>query len=202
MRDMTTRARFGSEKTGKRKKPKTLLDYDIQQAEALGYGPHYGDYKADHPDTRAEYEAMLDRAPRDKVTTGNYARTCEACGEVFYTTKRSVRKYCSPECEYKVKRARDEKYRTVGKEAICPNCGTSFYSVRGKIYCSPECKLKAKTNRDAAKRVPIFKDCECCGKTFRSKYGAKFCGTECFAIMNREKQKIRNAKRKGAKANG
>lgn len=63
-----------------KKKPQDHLDYDVMRANELGYGPHYGNYKADHPETLAEYEALSgpkvekadkDRQRKRKETTEN-----------------------------------------------------------------------------------------------------------------------------------
>ena len=54
----------------------------------LGYGVHYGQYKADHPCTKG---------PETPPDTGS-ARICPQCGDRFFLT-RFNQKYCSTRCQ-------------------------------------------------------------------------------------------------------
>jgi hypothetical protein len=64
------------------------LDRDIREAAQLGYGVHYGRYKADHPSTAPEVDAGPPEA------TG----TCAECGGVFVLRK-GGQLYCSDVCK-------------------------------------------------------------------------------------------------------
>lgn len=66
----------------------TNLDRDIRMAEKLGYGVHYGLYKADHPHTK---DIEVDVRIADP-------RKCLNCGAVFYTEIKN-KKYCSTHCQ-------------------------------------------------------------------------------------------------------
>ncbi len=87
----------------RRRRPKDNIDLDVEDAERLGYGCHYGRYKADHPNTKDANEARL--YPRKKqqeqlrVRTV-YEKTCIVCGKKFTTTQQT-RKYCDDRCKYK-----------------------------------------------------------------------------------------------------
>lgn len=142
MRDTTSRSRFGSERAARPAAPKTLLDYDMQRANALGYGCHYGDYKADHPNTRGEFERTTEAAQRadpDAVLV-----TCPHCGKEF-VRGRYRRKYCSDECQKKFNTAKHCKKKTdTGKTVACPICGTEFVTKnQHHKYCSRECYAEA-----------------------------------------------------------
>lgn len=69
----------------------TNLDKDLAMMRKLGYGPHYGAYKADYPNTREkEPEVILDE--RDYGT-------CRNCGRRFSKKGRGYRKlYCDDTC--------------------------------------------------------------------------------------------------------
>lgn len=66
----------------------TNLDRDIRMAEKLGYGVHYGLYKADHPHTKDIEVDVRIAAPRK----------CQNCGAVFYH-ERGNKIYCSVRCQ-------------------------------------------------------------------------------------------------------
>lgn len=79
-----------------RKRKLDNIERDVIQAERLGYGCHYGRYKADYPYTREEEEEIPEDAP---------TRICEHCGEPFCMIGAShLRKYCSYECCQKAAR--------------------------------------------------------------------------------------------------
>lgn len=93
----------------KPKMPEDPLAMDVLRAELLGYGCHYGQYKADHPHTRAENEARLEEMKKKKPRARRYIFTtyevyCAACGAKFYTTNRKKR-YCSDTCGKKKRNA-------------------------------------------------------------------------------------------------
>lgn len=76
---------------GRRKKgPMDNLERDSLRALELGYGVHYGRYKADHPHTapgeeEPDYEAQ------------GY-KNCPECGKLFLPKRNQVR--CSIECTH------------------------------------------------------------------------------------------------------
>lgn len=140
MKGEIRRSRVGSERTKQPAPPKTLLDYDMQQAKALGYGCHYGDYKADHPNTRAEFERLTDGVPQEpKLGPGVRERKCARCGGTFYISTKHEVKYCSPECKHEAQKERDAAYKRKGKMMACKTCGKTFQSYRGTRYCCAEC---------------------------------------------------------------
>lgn len=57
-------------------------------AEKLGYGVHYGRYKADYPNTK---DIVVD----ERIVT---PRKCPNCGAVFYH-ERGNKIYCSVRCQ-------------------------------------------------------------------------------------------------------
>ena len=103
----------------KQKNPDNL-DLDVRRAQLLGYGIHYGRYKADHPNTK-QYETEPPE-PQDSLKT----RVCPVCGNRFPIGKRQCcRRYCSDEC-YKeqcrrcqMKRYYEMKSRKGGIEKKC-----------------------------------------------------------------------------------
>ena len=103
----------------KQKNPDNL-DLDVRRAQLLGYGIHYGRYKADHPNTK-QYETEPPE-PQDSLKT----RVCPVCGNRFKIVKQHGRKrYCSDEC-YKeqcrrcqMKRYYEMKSRKGGIEKKC-----------------------------------------------------------------------------------
>lgn len=94
------------------------LTLDVLDAERLGYGPHYGHFKADHPQTA---EANRDRLKPKKETRIKkvYEFSCMCCGHKFTTTN-GVRRYCSAECKMHHNganaRARKKKKTGAGNE--------------------------------------------------------------------------------------
>ena len=67
------------------------LDRDSAEAMRLGYGVHYGRYKADHPHTR-------DRAEPESDSPGT-VRCCPQCGKRFTVgSGQNRRVYCCDEC--------------------------------------------------------------------------------------------------------
>lgn len=145
MPEVRTGYKFATEKTTQPRKPKTLLDYDMRRSQELGYGPHYGQYKADHPNTRAEFEALTEKkkpqaTPREIV--------CKNCGKTFTKTGCANQFYCSPECKEQghiesVKRSKEkakEKRPRAGTRQVCPICGQEFISTHGRKYCTVNCR--------------------------------------------------------------
>ena len=74
------------------------LDLDVIDAQAMGYGVHYGQFKADHPFTKDANEARLAPTPKSKQKV--YEFTCRGCGEKFTTTI-ALQRYCGENCKAK-----------------------------------------------------------------------------------------------------
>lgn len=83
------------------KTPKDNIDLDMAAARRLGYGCHYGHFKADHPYTKDDNEARLaakpKRAPQERPV---YEIVCRGCGKTF-TSPNRLRKYCDDRCKSK-----------------------------------------------------------------------------------------------------
>lgn len=75
------------------------IDLDMQDAERLGYGPHYGHFKADHPFTKEANESRLNNKKKGQ-TKMVYVFSCSTCGKEFTTPNKS-RKYCCDKCKNK-----------------------------------------------------------------------------------------------------
>lgn len=148
-RDMTPLATFGKERTAKKPTPKTLLDYDMQQADALGYGCHYGDYKADHPNTRADFERLTTKPRRENPNVPLV--TCPNCGKQFVRGSRQTnKKYCSHECQSRYNAATQYKKKNpeAGETVACAICGAEFVSDHyHRVYCSKECYAEGQRRR-------------------------------------------------------
>lgn len=90
----------------RRRRPKDNIDLDMEDAERLGYGVHYGKFKADHPNTMEAHESRL--YPRKKKKTEEeqlqarkvYEKVCPVCSKKFTTTL-NRRIYCSDVCKTK-----------------------------------------------------------------------------------------------------
>lgn len=83
------------------------LEKDVAAAMRLGYGVHYGRYKADHPNTKED-------AGEDP---GN--RKCRNCGEPIRATGlRNRRLYCDDRCRkaYNYKMAQQKRMEQTNKE--------------------------------------------------------------------------------------
>ena len=128
---------------------------DAMRMKALGYGVHYGSYKADHPHTS---DTRADAAP---VTT-DFTRVCKNCGEVFPLDgrARSV-KYCGEFCYRQAnnrrakERARQKAGITDDDLRVCPACGQEFRLNKRHAscrYCSEECRAEMRRMRQWGKR--------------------------------------------------
>lgn len=91
------------------------LTQDVLDAEAKGYGCHYGRYKAAHPNTKAKRESAAIRAAAEACY-----KTCPECGVRFYSSN-PRRIFCGADCQYdatkKRERARKKKEREAAKHA-------------------------------------------------------------------------------------
>lgn len=86
------------------RRPKDNIDLDVEDAERLGYGCHYGHYKADHPNTKDANEARLYSRKKQQTEEEQlrvkkvYVKVCPVCGKQF-TTPWRVRVYCDDRCK-------------------------------------------------------------------------------------------------------
>ena len=88
------------------------LDRDVIRAERLGYGCHYGRYKADHPHTRAEGSNPAPTVEAQELP--NTLKSCRICGKMFDPEDfgySKARKFCSVECAEESNRIRQRKYK-------------------------------------------------------------------------------------------
>ena len=152
-------ANFAAEKPKKKRKPTDHLEYDVMQAEALGYGCHYGAYKADHQETRADFEADTGMVEVKKVDTSKVEKKCLHCGGVFYTSGLASKKvYCCDECRLKANAER-EAARQKQTNPTCQWCGGAIPPNKWRtVYCCPECyaaskRAKARRRREAKNGV-------------------------------------------------
>ena len=127
------------------------LDRDIREAKRLGYGVHYGHYKADHPHTADLSEETP--APKFPIIR------CKHCGREFEQIHKN-RQYCSEECKEREKEKnrlqKENRPALLIGEAICPVCGKQFLRTRKNIrkqYCSQSCAAVIRNqNRKGEKR--------------------------------------------------
>ena len=82
------------------------LDMDCRRAMELGYGVHYGNYKADYPHTRDDsLEVVAHKYPE---------RECKNCGKPFWPS-RADQIYCCEECRNMRNR---ERRQNNGRETL------------------------------------------------------------------------------------
>lgn len=93
-------------------KPMDRLTAKVLAAEAAGYGCHYGQFVADHPDALKDWEPGQELPkPGPKL----HELTCRFCGKTFKTTQLN-RRYCDDVCrarqasaDYRAKKAKQEE---------------------------------------------------------------------------------------------
>lgn len=143
-------ANFAKEKTKRHRKPTDHLEYDVMQAEALGYGCHYGNYKADHPNTREEFENLTGMKKVEKVDDGKVELHCLQCGATFYVSYlQKNKKYCCDECRQK---AQHERAIGRGPAIYCAWCGREIpRGTHRTTYCCNDC-LRAADRERSRKR--------------------------------------------------
>lgn len=90
----------------KRARPRDNIDLDVMDAERLGYGPHYGYYKVDHPLTKDANEARLAAKRNQPKPRPVYEFACRVCGTRFITTNKK-RRHCCADCKKKKENAQD-----------------------------------------------------------------------------------------------
>lgn len=127
------------------------LERDVRMAEKLGYGCHYGWYKADHPHTAELTDEEILGLPvkgkkkKPAAKKGPEMTVCLWCGESFPAT-RHRRQYCNDDCRRyayeKVKRERKkaEAHAADQKEKLCVVCGKPVTGKGCVKYCSIDCR--------------------------------------------------------------
>lgn len=71
------------------------LARDVLEAKRLGYGCHYGWYKADHPHTKP----AADDLPAEASQKQHELRKCKHCGNLFEPSH-GGKQYCSESCKH------------------------------------------------------------------------------------------------------
>lgn len=142
----TAAANFAAEKPAKkRRKLSDHIEYDVMRSNELGYGPHYGKYKADHPDTRAEFESLTGGEPQ-KIDSFKTVKQCPAYGEKFIINKTNANKiYCCDDCR---RNAEYDRQRKQGRARVCEWCGKEIpLGVHRTTYCSNDCYHNAQREK-------------------------------------------------------
>jgi hypothetical protein len=84
---------------------------------------------------------------------GQYCKTCQHCGEPFYTNWAAA-KFGSGACRMAAHRA---AHKIEPEKAYCRWCGKPFYPERGNaMYHSDACKQKAYRARKGAGKQAMF----------------------------------------------
>ena len=138
------------------KRKRDNIDRDVATALRLGYGVHYGHYKADHPHTRGVQKELEPEVEAEKEVV------CRHCGKVFLQQHGSQR-FCSDACRRESIRIRNREYKRkksgIYDPVNCAVCGKSFLRTTcHQIYCSPRCLQNAnyenmKRRREADKHA-------------------------------------------------
>lgn len=118
---------------------------------------------------------------------------CDYCGEEFKKLKseikRSKHNFCSPICNYKFKKIKNQN-----KRIKCEICGVAFYKKPHKIkatkhnFCSPKCTGIHKNKKETLK-------CQYCEEKFTvspSLKNRKYCSSECYFLYRKEKRIMTN----------
>lgn len=131
-----------------RKRETDNLDKDTARAMALGYGVHYGRYKADYPNT-------ADEIPEEPKKL-KYTKICLNCGMEFHPN-RSDRKYCCEECRWEYTHKHRRKRPEMRRRETCKLCGKVITKPRMRSYCSLDCSIAAKKIQDKDKHRRLQK---------------------------------------------
>jgi hypothetical protein len=148
------------------------LDRDVREAQRLGYGVHYGRYKADHPHTKPDPNAQV-KAPE--------IRECRFCGKEYVLDRLSgLGNFCSDNCKLSHRRANNAqavaRSRRKKEPRNCKVCGKDFIpSYSGQKYCSRSCASYAK-----GALYGVMYTCAGCGKEFKPRAKtSKYCSLTC-----------------------
>lgn len=129
------------------------LARDVALAEKLGYGCHYGRFKAVYPNT-------MDRSIEDILGTGKAKRVkaktvevpetrkCKGCGREMVPGPYN-KLYCDEDCKryHYEKRKRERRKDAIAAGRFCVQCGKPVISGRHYKYCSDQCCEEAERER-------------------------------------------------------
>lgn len=155
------------------------LTRDVLEAQRLGYGCHYGNYKEDHPHTRpvpADVAVTAEDVRRSEPE--RVLRVCRHCGKEF-VRRTNLLNFCSEICKktHSAELNLEAKRRAGQKKVprICEFCGDSFLPTHGlQRFCCISCS-QGPRRRQKESRV-----CLACGKVFHvTKAHQKYCSREC-----------------------
>ena len=129
------------------------LARDVALAEQLGYGCHYGRFKAVYPNTMDKsIEEILGtgKAKRVKIKTVEVPETrkCKGCGREIQPGPYH-KLYCDDDCRryHYEKRKRERKKDAVEARSVCVQCGKPVILNRRYKYCSDHCRMEAEKER-------------------------------------------------------
>lgn len=129
------------------------LERDVALAERLGYGCHYGRFKAVYPNTMDKsIEEILGtgKAKRAKTKTVEVPETrkCKGCGRVIQPGPYH-KLYCNDDCKryHYEKRKRERRKDAIAAGKLCVQCGKPVISGRHHKYCSDKCCEEAERER-------------------------------------------------------
>ena len=115
------------------KKELDNIELDSIRAMELGYGVHYGRFKADYPNTAVE---IVVKDPKVRE------RKCKRCEAVFRPV-RVDQVFCCMECREKWGAAHKGENKTKTKrwkrEKYCRVCGKEITSPKQRVYCDWNC---------------------------------------------------------------
>ena len=148
------------------------LDRDVREAQRLGYGVHYGRYKADYPHTKPDPNAQVEEPE---------IRTCRFCGKEYVRDRLSdLGNFCSDKCKGDHRKLNNAeavaRYRGKKEPLNCKVCGKPFIpSYSGHKYCSRSCAAHSK-----GALFGVLFTCAGCGKEFKPRAKtSKYCSLTC-----------------------
>lgn len=134
------------------------IERDVVAAMKLGYGVHYGRYKADYPYTKEPAPVTVHKTATEPVKPVEVEQdaVCPVCRKTFIRNH-GCRKYCSEECAVKASRDKAREYyqkkRKEARVVVCPECDEEFTPVsRRQKYCCIACCRAVDRKKKAQKR--------------------------------------------------
>ena len=129
------------------------LARDVALAEKLGYGCHYGRFKAAYPytmDKSIDEILGTGKAKRVKAKTVEVPETrkCKGCGREMVPGPYN-KLYCDEDCKryHYEKRKRERRKDAIAAGRYCVQCGKPVISGRHYKYCSDKCCEEAERER-------------------------------------------------------
>lgn len=107
------------------------LAKDCIRMKKLGYGCHYGKYKADHPQPIPHRELFAFEEEETAI--------CPTCGKEFIP-KSPRQVYCDAVCQSRRQYQKVKEARGDPEKANCPVCGREFLMRWGRKYCGETCR--------------------------------------------------------------